>query len=175
MFKSIITLAAIVTSTAALATDLPSKMSPSAPAPIASSASLPFFAGVRGGVLYKDEVNNWTVGGNAGYEVNNFARVEAGYDRLNNKSNALKGDIVTGNAIAQFPLNLYSVTPYALAGVGYKWSDAKDEAIYNVGGGFRYGLTKNFELDARYRHLANFKNDKPSKNDAFTVGVNYKF
>ena len=175
MFKSIITLAAIVTSTAALATDLPSKMTPSAPAPIASSASLPFFAGIRGGDLYKDEVNNWTVGGNAGYEVNNFARVEAGYDRLNNKSKALKGDIVTGNAIAQIPLNLFNVTPYALAGVGYKWSDAKDESIYNVGGGVRYGLTKNLELDARYRHLANFKNDKPSKNDAFTVGVNYKF
>jgi opacity protein-like surface antigen len=175
MFKSIITLAAIVTSTAALATDLPSKMSAPAPAPVASSASLPFFAGVRGGDLYKDEVNNWTVGGNAGYEVNKFARVEAGYDRLNNKSKALKTDVVTGNAIAQLPLNLFNITPYALAGVGYAWNDVKDEAIYNVGGGVRYGLTKNFELDGRYRHLSNFKNDKKSTNDAFTVGVNYKF
>jgi len=175
MFKSIITLAAIVTSSAALATDLPSKMAAPAPAPVASSANLPFFAGVRGGDLYKAEVNNWTVGGNAGYEVNKFARVEVGYDRLNNKSKALKSDVVTTNAIAQLPLNFFNITPYALAGVGYKWSHAKDEAIYNVGGGVRYEFAKNLELDARYRHIAGVKKDKYTTTDAFTTGINYKF
>jgi hypothetical protein len=174
MFKSIITLAAIVASSAALATDLPSKKVVTAPIS-AFSDTLPYFAGIRGGDLYKNEVNNWTVGGNAGYEVNKFARFEVGYDRFDNKKNSLKSDVVTTNAIAQLPLNLFNVTPYALAGVGYKWSHAKDEYIYNVGVGVRYGLTKNFELDARYRYISDFKNDNISKNDAYTVGVNYKF
>jgi opacity protein-like surface antigen len=175
MFKSIITLAAIVTSTAALSSDLPSKMAAPAPAPVASSASLPYFAGVRGGDLYKNEVHNWTVGGNVGYEANKFVRVEAGYDRFNDKDNTGKADVVTGNVIGQLPLNFFNITPYALAGVGYAWNDVKNQTIYNVGGGVRYGLTKNFEIDARYRHIFNFKNETGTKNDAFTAGVNYKF
>ena len=99
--------------------------------------------------------------------------MEFGYDRFDNKSKALKSDVVTGNAIAQLPLNLFNVTPYALAGVGYKWSDAKDEYIYNVGGGIRYSLSKNIELDARYRYISDFKNERNT--NAFTAGVNYKF
>ena len=172
MFKSIITLAAIVASTAALATDLPSKKTVTAPA-LAFTDNLPYFVGVRGGDLYKSEVNNWTVGGNAGYEVNKFARVEVGYDRVDNKKNNLKSDVVTTNAIAQLPLSLSNITPYALAGVGYKWSNAKDEYIYNVGGGVRYSLAKNIELDARYRYISDFKNDRNT--NAFTAGMNYKF
>jgi opacity protein-like surface antigen len=176
MFKSIITLAAIVASSAAFATDLPSKMAPSAPAPVASSANLPYFVGVRGGDLYKNEVNNWTVGGNAGYEVNKFARVEFGYDRLNNKDYKMfNSDVVTGNVIAQIPLNLYNITPYVLAGVGYGWSDYKNGPMYNFGGGIRYNFAKNIELDGRYRHLAGMKKDKYTSTDAFTLGVNYKF
>jgi opacity protein-like surface antigen len=173
MLKSIITLAAIVASTAALATDLPSKKE--APAPVFTQAqNNPFYVGVRGGGLYKDEVNNWTVGGNAGYEVNKFARVEVGYDRLDNKDiKALKTDAVTGNAIAQLPIGIFNITPYALAGVGYGWSDYKNGGIYNVGGGVRYGVTNNVELDARYRYISDFKNEVTT--NAFTAGVNYKF
>ena len=175
MFKSIITLAAIVASTAALATDLPSKMAAPAPAPVASASSLPFFVGIRGGDLYKNEVNNWTVGGNAGYEANKFVRVEVDYDHFSDKNKLGKAEVVTGNAIGQIPLNFFNITPYALAGVGYAWNDIKNQNVYNVGVGVRYGLTKNFEIDARYRHLANFKNETGTKNDAFTAGVNYKF
>jgi len=175
MLKSIITLAAIVASTAALATDLPSKKE--APAPVFTQAqNNPFYVGVRGGDLYKNEVNNWTVGGNAGYEVNKFARVEINYDRLNNKDHKVfNSDIVTGNAIAQLPIGIFNLTPYALAGVGYGWSDYKNGNIYNVGGGIRYDFAKNIELDGRYRHISNFKNEKTSTTDAFSLGVNYKF
>jgi opacity protein-like surface antigen len=173
MLKSIITLAAIVASTAALATDLPSKKEAPAPA-FTQAQNNPFYVGIRGGDLYKNEVNNWTVGGNAGYEVNKFARVEVNYDRLNNKDiKALKTDAVTGNAIAQLPFNLFNITPYALAGVGYGWSDYKNGGIYNVGGGVRYGVTNNVELDARYRYISDFKNEITT--NAFTAGVNYKF
>lgn len=173
MFKSIITLAAIVASTAALASDLPSKREPVAPT-FAQSQSNPFFVGVRGGNLYKDESNNWTVGGNFGYEMNKFARVEVGYDRLNNRDDkSLTSDVVTGNAIAQLPFSLFNITPYALGGVGYKWSDNKNTSIYNVGGGVRYDFTSRVELDARYRYISDFKNEVST--NAFTAGVNYKF
>ena len=173
MLKSIITLAAIVASTAALATDLPSKREPTAPT-FTQSKSTPFFVGIRGGDLYKDEVHNWTVGGNAGYEVNKFSRVEVGYDRLNNKDDkSLTSDIVTGNAIAQLPFSLFNITPYALGGIGYKWSDNKNTSIYNVGGGVRYGVTNSVELDARYRYISDFKNEVST--NAITAGVNYKF
>jgi opacity protein-like surface antigen len=175
MFKSIITLAAIVASSAALATDLPSKMSAPAPAPVASSANLPYFVGIRGGDLYKNEVHNWTVGGNVGYEANKFVRVELDYDHFSDKNKLGKAEVVTGNVIGQLPLNLFNITPYALAGVGYAWNDVKNQNVYTVGAGVRYSLTKNFEIDARYRHLANFKNENGTKNDAFTAGINYKF
>lgn len=174
MFKSIITLAAIVASTAALATDLPSKMTPSVPAPVAS-VGIPFFVGVRGGELYKSGVNNWTVGGNAGYEVNKFFRFETDYDRFNNKNKDAKADVMTVNAIGQMPLGFMNITPYALAGVGYAWNTVKNQDVYAVGGGVRYSVTNNIELDGRYRHIANFKNEKGTKNDAVTIGVNYKF
>mgnify|MGYP003654518730 CR=1 FL=1 len=171
MFKTIITLAAVVASSAALAADLPSR-SP-ASAPVFAQTSNPWYVGARAGSTYKDEVANWTAGVNGGYEVHKYARVEVGYDRFNDKNvSNNKQDVVIGNVIAQYPIFL-SITPYAVAGVGYSWSGLKDEAVYNVGAGVRYDLTKNLEVDARYRYISNFDSDRT--NNAFTAGVNYKF
>lgn len=171
MFKSIVTAAALVVSTAAIASDLPSRRP--APAPVFTQAS-PYFVGVRGGLNYKAGDQNYTVGGNAGYEVNSYVRGEVGYDFLENSNdNSKRQNIVTGNVIGQYPLAILSMTPYALGGVGYRWMEGENRAIYNVGGGVRYGVTGNIEVDGRYRYITDF--DKTKTDNVFSLGVNYKF
>jgi opacity protein-like surface antigen len=172
MFKSIVTVAALLASTAAFASDIPSRKA--APAPVFTQKASPYYVGVRGGLDYKKDDQNYTVGGNAGYEVNSYVRGEVGYDYVNNSDDKTKtGHIVTGNVIGQYPIATFLVTPYGLGGVGYRWADVKNEAIFNVGAGVRYGITKSFELDGRYRYISNFKNE--NTNNVLTLGVNYKF
>jgi opacity protein-like surface antigen len=65
------------------------------------------------------------------------------------------------------------VVPYALAGVGYRLSDAKNEPIFNVGAGLKYEITSNIDLDVRYRYVSDF--DRKAYNNAVTVGGAYKF
>jgi opacity protein-like surface antigen len=166
MFKSIVTAAALLASTAAFASDLPRRSAP--PAPVFTQAASPYYVGVNGGLDYKKDDQKFSVGGNAGYEVNSYVRGEVGYDYLNN---ADKTHVVTGNFIVQFPI--MTLTPYALAGVGYRWTDIKNDYVYNVGGGVRYGVTKNIELDARYRFVTDFDNLK--QNNVISLGANYKF
>ena len=166
MFKSIVTAAALLASTAAIASDLPSRSA--APAPVFTQAASPFYVGVRGGLDYKKDDQKFSVGGNAGYEVNSYVRGEVGYDYLND---ADKTHAVTGNFIVQFPVMTF--TPYALAGVGYRWTDIKNDYVYNVGGGVRYSVTKDIELDARYRYINDFDNVK--HNNVISLGANYKF
>lgn len=172
MKKSFLVLAAVVASGAALAGDLPSRTTAPLPPerPVADSG---FYAGVRGGVVFTDNI---TAGVGAGYQFNKFVRAEANYDYLNNDKNSVNGlssSVVTGNVIGQYPLGSFPLTPYVLAGVGYRWSDAKNEPVWNVGAGARYAVTKNVELDARYRYVSSFQNER--QGNAFTLGLNYKF
>lgn len=172
MKKSFLAIAAVVMSSAAWAADLPSRTAAPLPPerPVSDSG---FYAGVRAGVVFTDNV---TVGAGAGYQFNRFVRAEANYDYLNNDKNKINGmssSVATGNIVGQYPLTAYPLTPYVLAGVGYRWSDAKNEPVWNVGAGLRYGVTKNVELDARYRYVSSFQNER--QGNAFTLGLNYKF
>ena len=65
------------------------------------------------------------------------------------------------------------VIPYALAGVGYRLSDVKNEPVWNAGLGVRYEVTSNIEVDGRYRYLSDFKRNRDE--NILTLGVNYKF
>ena len=169
--NTLIAFLAIAGVSSAMAGDLPNRKQAPA-APVVSSDS-GFYAGVRGGVVFTD---NLTIGAGAGYQFNRFIRAEANYDYLNNdnnKTNGLSSSLATGNLIGQYPFETWGLTPYALAGVGYRWSDAKNEPVWNVGAGVRYDVTKNVELDARYRYVSSFQNER--QGNAFTLGLNYKF
>jgi len=170
MNKTLITLAAVLVSGVAAAGDLPSRKTAPLPPerPVEDSG---FYAGVRGGVVFSDNI---TAGVGAGYQFNKFVRAEANYDYLNNdnnRTNGLTSNIGTVNMIGQYQVSVF--TPYVLAGIGYRWSDAKNEPVWNVGAGARYAVTENVELDARYRYISSFQNER--QGNAFTLGLNYKF
>ncbi len=161
-----------VIATSAAAGDLPSRTTAPLPPqrPVVTSDA-GFYAGVRGGVVFNDNI---TAGVGAGYQFNQFVRSEINYDYLNNdnnRTNGLTSNIGTVNMIGQYQVAAF--TPYALAGIGYRWSDAKNEGVWNVGAGVRYNVVENVELDARYRYISSFQNERAG--NLFTLGLNYKF
>jgi opacity protein-like surface antigen len=175
MKHTIAALALIATAASAMAADVPSRAEPAAPKAPTALSDKSFYVGFNAGALVTDGFKKdapYSVGVVGGYKVFGFGPVgltaEAAYDYDKNKNHT-----VAGNAIGSYKIG--ALTPYALAGVGYRnYHDAtKDEAIWNVGGGVKYALTSAFELDGRYRRIEGFN----SKNieDRATVGVNYKF
>lgn len=177
---------------AAMAADIPSKATPAAPAPAASSSAFGldgfYVGGFAGGDYSKVSHINlshtpYVIGGVAGYEWNRYFRTEATFDYTSkNKPTTTKsGETLFGNAIVQYPIG-FGITPYVLGGVGYGWGSwdkvgnyGIDRTLYNVGGGVRYSLTKNLELDGRYRYINAATGPKFNDNNVVTLGVNYKF
>ena len=176
MFKTLTTAAIALASmaTVSFGADLPGRTAPAAPA-AAVVATPSFFVGARVGSL-SDQIDSWngrvTGGLTGGYEVNDFVRVEGNYDYSHSDQVSNRNHIVTGNVIGQYKIG-FGLVPYALAGVGYRWNDLKDEAVWNVGGGVRYDIARNIEADLRYRYIADF--DRVRENNVVTLGVNYKF
>jgi opacity protein-like surface antigen len=156
----------------AVAADLNKKKPAPAPVytPYAAVAPTPWYVGARGGYVTGED---WSGGVNAGYEFNRYFRAEVGYDYLNNPDSfkTKNSHVAAGNLIGQYSFGPF--TPYAYAGAGYRWSDNKDEPVWNAGVGARYALTKQWELDGRYRYIANY--DNKASSNVFTLGVNFKF
>lgn len=163
----------LVVSTAAFATDLPSRNMPTAPFVGAESSS--WYAGVAVGGITSENAwyNNVRVNTSLGHELNSFSRVEATYDYKNNNRSENRSHTGMVNGIGQYKLPYFSLTPYALAGVGYRIADVKNEPVWNVGGGVRYDLTSNIGVDGRYRYLSDF--NRLRDENIVTLGVNYKF
>lgn len=169
----IATVVAVVFAGSAYATDLPRRTTPAAPVvPNAVYQSQPFFVGVHVGArdtinTKEDAVFNLNI--RAGFEFSPFARIEASYDYGNDNNMFYR--TATVNGIAQYRFG--PVVPYILAGGGYRWTDFKNEPVYNVGGGVRYEFTRDFEIDARYRYVTD--RDRVRDESIFTLGLNYKF
>ena len=108
-----------------------------------------------------------------GYEFNRNFRSEL---NVSNRFGSDRGQIVTADAIVGVPVGAF--TPYALVGVGYGFNglgrNGDPASLWSVGGGVRYGLTRNVELDARYRYTRQF-NDERLDSNAATIGVNFRF
>ena len=177
MNKLIISFVALVATTAANATDLPSKSAPSAPKkPVAADTEKNVYGGLNGGFVVTDGINKnspWTVGLVGGYNVYRFAGInvaaEGAYDYSKGEVNTLAINSVVG-------YDAGFVTPYALVGVGYRTEKHNDRNIWNYGGGLKYNLTSSLELDGRYRRTEDLKTTRTSKpEDRATIGVNYKF
>jgi len=176
MNKLIISFVALVAATAANATDLPSKTNPIAPNPVATDSEKNVYGGLNGGFVVTDGINKnspWAVGLVGGYKVYRFAGFGLAGEGTYNLS---KGKVSTfaGNGILSFDAPF--VTPYALAGVGYRTETHKDRNIWNYGGGLKYNITSSFELDGRYVRTEDLKTKTLNKaEDRATIGVNYKF
>ena len=174
----IATFALIATATTALADGLPSVTSaPAAPKPpVISTSDTTFYAGVYAGSIAKKSdpwYGNTYVGGNLGYQFNSFARVEATYDYNRGVSAGEGSHALIGNLILQYDVSWLPVTPYALAGAGYRWAPIKNEYVWTVGGGVRYPISDSFDIDARYRYISDFDRYNPA--NVVTLGINYKF
>jgi opacity protein-like surface antigen len=174
MKHTIAALALIVTTASAMAADIPSRAEPAAPKIPVFASDKNFYVGLNAGALVTDGFNKnapYTFGVVGGYNVVGFGpagvAVEAAYDYDKNKNNTF-----SGNVIASYKIG--ALTPYALAGAGYRYYDARaNEAIWNVGGGVKYAITSSIDADARYRRIEGF--DSKNAEDRATLGVNYKF
>ena len=179
MKKTIVALALALSTVSAAATDtssIPSRSNPTAP--VGGALVEPkMWVGVNGGISATDGVNRdapWTIGVVGGYNVARLGPlglgVEGAYDYKKNDTQTVFGNVLTSFSVGSF-------TPYALAGVGYRWdaSAAREvnEKVWNVGGGVKYSLTRSLEVDTRYRRIEDFDRARPD--DRVTIGVNFKF
>jgi opacity protein-like surface antigen len=176
-------LAILALATTATAGDLPSKKTPPAPpAPVESAYPATWYVGVSGGgnVAMDRSLTDTpgVFGALVGREINKDVRVEATVDNYFAKGSDKSNVRGTVNAVYG-PISMIGITPYLLAGAGAKTNAISDgidgvKGIYNVGAGVRYGITKNWEADARYRWVNTWSN-KDKDTNVVTLGVNYKF
>ena len=178
MFKSIKLAAGslLALSSVAVAADLPSKTQPAIPSVKSITGDTTYYVGGFIGAEPK-KVEPWygslRGGVNAGYNLTSFAAVEAAYEYQYSPVKALRSNTLFANGVGQMKVPFIPVVPYALAGVGYRISDAKDQAVWNVGAGVKYEITSNIDLDLRYRYVSDF--DRKAHNNAVTLGAAYKF
>jgi opacity protein-like surface antigen len=112
----------------------------------------------------------------AGREFNPVFRLEAAYDYYDANSKMSKGQTLVGNAIGQYKIPGTIFVPYALVGAGYGWDTFGNRSIYNIGAGVRAEVTKNVDLDLRYKRVGNFDNVAWNNQDSVvTAGVSFKF
>lgn len=167
MNKILATLTAIMISTSAMATDLPSgKYAPLPPVNPYSFVSTPtFYAGPFGGAGFPDTL----VGGLIGVNVTSFLAGEVAYTYVNPaRGNGYRSE-ASFNALPN--LNVTDrLKVYGVGGVGYAWSNTVDRPTWTAGAGLRYALTNHVALDTRYTHVENFGN-RTYTDDRVTAGV----
>lgn len=112
-----------------------------------------------------------TMGLQAGYEFSKYGRVEATYDHMFMTS-SWNLDNLGVNLIGQLPTGTIA-TPYVLAGLGYQWQNGINQGMWNVGAGVRMGVTKQFDIDLRYRYIQGMWNQ--TNNNFVGIGTNFKF
>lgn len=181
MQKTILTALALVASTAAFAGDLPSRKT--APLPPTNEVGTQYYVGgnVGGDIGGQGAFSGGAV---AGWTPFRFLSVEGAYDFQYPNSNYLgtgKTDYknqLTISALPQYTFNSVPFTAYALAGVGYSWNNVtRSGAIYQVGGGVKYNVARNWDVDARYRYVNSFNEgvNTAKPENRLTIGLNYKF
>ena len=117
-----------------------------------------------------------------GYKWSPIFATEITVDEQFKKANQKAQTRVVANGVVTPFGSVFGFSPYALAGVGVQNHDFRDgvrdnnKAVYNVGGGVKYAIAKNWEADARYRWVNTFSDgSKIHDNSIVTLGLNYKF
>lgn len=184
--KNIIAAAILVLSAStAFAGDLPNKKAtPTPPARPAVEAPASWYVGVNAGgnVKMDQNVQNTPAiaGGVVGYKINPMFAVEATVDHEFKKNGVASQTRAVGNVVVSPIGSYFGFTPYVLAGAGVQKHEVRDsirdgnKAVYNVGGGVKYAIAKNWEADARYRYIARWS-DGSKDNNIVSLGLNYKF
>jgi opacity protein-like surface antigen len=174
----------VLTASVASAANLPEKKAtPAAPAVTAPES---WYVGVNaGGAVKLDRTvtdNPATAGGVVGYKWNPMFATEITVDEQFKKAGQKAQTRVLANGVVSPIGSVFGFTPYALAGVGVQNHDFRDgvrdnnKTIYNVGGGVKYAIAKNWEADARYRYINTWSDGTKIKDDnIITLGLNYKF
>lgn len=127
------------------------------------------------GRLTSEHDERMSYGAAFGREVLPFLRAEVAYDYIdeNTKKGLGHGQTLVANAIGQYKIPGTPIVPYVLVGTGYGWQSFGDRAVYNVGAGARFEVTKVVDLDVRYKRIGNYDNSKTD--DVVTAGVSVKF
>jgi Opacity protein and related surface antigens len=156
----------------AIAADLPKRVLVPASYTVAvdPNSITGFYLGAGGGYAFNAE--NYVFNARGGYDFG-YVRLEADYDYLGNRHRDGL-NLVTGNALFEYSFN--RITPYALVGTGVVFNEfGNREGVYNVGGGVRYNVTSNVEVDGRYRYVDTINQTRRDGEHVTTLGVNYKF
>lgn len=171
-----ITLAAgLFAATAAFAQG-PARTAPAA-APAAPLVGLYIGTSVNFGGSSPDNARGWGNSLTVGYQATRNIAVEAVLSQTYGTGAQNDGQTGFVNAVVGMPVG--PITPYALvglgAGVGGAGNADKDaEGLWNVGAGVAYNITRNWQLDARYRYVDAIAATRDAEH-AVSLGVNYKF
>lgn len=173
-----ITLAAgLFAATAAFAQG-PARNAPAAaPAAAAPLAGLYVGASVDFGGASLDNARGWGNSLTVGYQATRNIAVEAVLSQ--NYGTGTQNDGQTGFVNVVVGQGFGPVTPYVLVGAGAGIGGAGDadkdaEGLWNVGAGVAYNITRNWQLDARYRYVDAIAATRDAEH-AVSLGVNYKF
>ncbi len=137
------------------------------------------YVGGFAGSNFRD-ATDYQVGGVLGYQFrrNWAAELTYDYNQLNNRTD---GQMVMANVVYGRTVGQTGITPYALVGAGMGWNNlgvsntGSNLALYNVGGGVRYSVTSNVDLDARYRYVGAFDDSLGANYNVVTGGINVRF
>lgn len=140
-----------------------------------------FFLGGSVGSLTNKE-DQVTIGLNGGYQVNRFLRGEVTVENAW-KQKTGSGTMVFANVVPQYRIPGTTLTPYAVAGVGYAFDSLGSikngvaSPVYNLGLGTRAAITDRIDADLRWRNVRsmNTSNARVRDDHIFTVGGSYKF
>jgi opacity protein-like surface antigen len=91
--------------------------------------------------------------------------------------------MVFANVVPQYRIPGTTLTPYAVAGVGYAFDSlgavksGVASPVYNLGLGTRVMITDNLDADLRWRNVRsmNGSNARVRDDHIFMVGASYKF
>jgi opacity protein-like surface antigen len=183
--KNIITAAALIlVASAASAASLPEKKT--APAVPSPAVTMPesWYVGVNaGGNVRSDQKiqdTPRTFGGVVGYNFQKNIAIEGTLDyAFPMHKNPTSTRVMVNGVYSPFQ-EVYGFTPYALAGVGVQTHDVRDgvdaaKAVYGFGGGVKYAISKNIDVDTRYRYISTIKTKDGFDTNILSLGVNYKF
>ena len=160
--------------TGLLITSVASAQTPAAPAPLSG-----FYVGTSVNLSGTDlsESRDTAVSLTAGYSVTRNIAVEATLAHAFDNGSRAGGQTGFVNVVAGMPVG--PITPYVLAGAGVGVNGAGDsdkgmEGLWNVGAGASYNVTRNWQLDARYRYVDAISATREAEH-VVSLGVNYKF
>ena len=186
MKNLIAVLSLVLFASTATAANLPDKRkTPVPPTRPVVEAPSKWYVGVNAGGALKSDVNLQntpaTVGGVVGYNYTKYFAVESTIDQAF-KNNGIPSQtrVMLNGVVSPFG-SFYGFKPYVLAGAGAQNHEVTTDrtgykAVYNLGGGLKYDLGKNWEADARYRHVSAFSDTTRLRDsNVFTIGLNYKF